>query len=117
MKKLKENMSKTKQNLVKEGLYYGYCSKEEIERRKKRAEMFSNSTDQVREYISNFIEEYMKENDVGFNEMVNILKSNATQLQKIRRGHANLKITSLAELAASLGCELEIKFKPQREYE
>jgi predicted transcriptional regulator len=45
-------------------------------------------------------DEYMKHNKIGFNELARILDSSPSQLAKIQKGEANLRLSSVAHLFA-----------------
>ena len=57
------------------------------------------------------MDDYIKKNDVGFNELVKRLHSNPRQVAKIQQGKANLTLASVAHIAALLGQEPSIVFK------
>lgn len=63
----------------------------------------------IMQYIQNAIslavDEYIKKNKIGFNELVRRLDSSPAHVTKIRRGEANLTVSSLAHLLALLGKE------------
>lgn len=61
--------------------------------------------------ISNTLAEYMKTNDVGFNELVKRLDSSPSHVSKIQRGEANLTLSSLAHIFALLGKDPHDIFK------
>ena len=61
--------------------------------------------------ISNTLAEYMKTNDVGFNELVKKLDSSPSHVSKIQRGEANLTLSSLAHIFALLGKDPQDVFK------
>jgi len=65
----------------------------------------------LQQSVSKVIADYMRKNNVGFNEMTKRLNSNPTQLIKIQRGTANLTFASIAHIAALLGQEPSLVFK------
>lgn len=65
----------------------------------------------IQDAVSNALTEYMKVNDVGFNELVKRLDSSPSHVSKIQRGEANLTLSSLAHLFALLGKEPHDIFK------
>ncbi len=86
-------------------------SKEEITEIEQQAELEIRVLRSLQQSISQVVADYMKENNVGFNEMTKRLNSNPTQLTKIQRGTANLTLASLAHIAALLGQEPLLIFK------
>lgn len=56
----------------------------------------------IQKSISDAINDYMKKNNVGFNELVRRLDSSPTHVAKIQRGEANLTLSSVAHLLALL---------------
>jgi transcriptional regulator with XRE-family HTH domain len=64
--------------------------------------------------ISEAMDDYMKENNVGFNELVRRLDSSPTHVAKIRRGQANLTVSSLAHIFALLGKDPQDIFKSKK---
>ena len=94
--------------------------KEYIEKRinkKELAEIYAQAELEVKilrsfhKLITETMDDYMKKNEIGFNEMVRRLNSNATQISKIQKGQANLTLASLAHLSALLGQEPTLIFK------
>ena len=61
--------------------------------------------------LKDAMDDYMKKNNVGFNELVKRLHSNPRQVTKIQQGKANLTLASVAHIAALLGQEPHIIFK------
>jgi transcriptional regulator with XRE-family HTH domain len=61
--------------------------------------------------ISDAMADYMKKNDVGFNELVRRLDSSPAHVAKIQKGEANLTVSSLAHILALLGKEPQELFK------
>ncbi len=61
--------------------------------------------------ITYAMEKYMKENNVGFNELVRRLDSTPAHVAKIRRREANLTLASLAHIIALLGQDPHSVFK------
>ncbi len=86
-------------------------SKDEIAIIEQRAELEVKALRSLQESIKQIMNDYMKRNEIGFNEMVRRLNSNATQVSKIQRGQANLTLASLAHISALLGQEPSLVFK------
>lgn len=55
--------------------------------------------------------EYMKKNKVGFNELARLLDSSPSQLAKIQKGEANLRLSSVAHLFALMDKDPKDIFK------
>ena len=55
--------------------------------------------------------DYMKKNKIGFNELVRHLNSSPSHVAKIQRGEANLTLSSLAHLLALMGKDPKDVFK------
>lgn len=56
----------------------------------------------IQDAISRAIAEYMKKNDIGFNELVKRLNSSPAHIAKIQKGEANLTVSSMAHILALL---------------
>lgn len=59
----------------------------------------------IQKAILNAMDDYMKKNKIGFNELVRRLDSSPGHVAKIRRGEANLTLSSVAHIFALLGKE------------
>jgi len=59
----------------------------------------------MQQLILKTVNEYMKNNNMGFNDLVRQLASSPSHVAKIQRGEANLTLSSLAHLFASMGKE------------
>ena len=55
--------------------------------------------------------EFMKKNQIGFNELARLLASSPSQLAKIQKGEANLRLSSVAHLFALMNKEPNDIFK------
>lgn len=64
--------------------------------------------------ISQAVEKFMQDSDIGFNELVRKMDSSPSHLVKIKNGKANLTLSSIAHLAALLGKEPHIVFKDKK---
>ena len=60
------------------------------------------------------INDYMKKNNVGFNDLVRILNISPTQLAKIQKGQANLTLISLIHIFTTLNYEPKLIFNKKR---
>jgi transcriptional regulator with XRE-family HTH domain len=86
-------------------------TKDEIAIIEQQAKLEVKALRSLQTSVKQVIDDYMKKNDVGFNEVVRRLNSNATQVSKIQRGQANLTLASLAHISALLGQEPVLTFK------
>jgi len=85
--------------------------KEEIAEIEAQAQLEVKILRSIQRSISDAMADYMKKNDVGFNELVRRLDSSPAHIAKIQRGEANLTVASLAHLLALLGKEPREVFK------
>ncbi|MFH1831735.1 MAG: hypothetical protein ABH827_02925 [bacterium] len=60
--------------------------------------------------ITNAMNDYMKKQNIGFNELVKRLDVSPAHIAKIKRGAANLTLASVARLFALLGQEPHLVF-------
>ena len=97
------------QDLVDECL-----TKKEIAEIEKKAKFELKALQSLQKCLKNAIDDYMKKNNVGFNELVKRLNSNPRQVAKIQQGNANLTLASIAHIAALLGQEPQIIFKKKK---
>lgn len=86
-------------------------TKKEIAEIEHQAEFEIRALKSLQDGIKKIMDEYMKKNNVGFNELVKRLNSNPRQVTKIQQGKANLTLASIAHIAALLGQEPSIVFK------
>lgn len=77
-------------------------SKEEIAEIKDHARREAEYFKSLQTMFSQMIDEYMKKNKIGFNDLVRQLDWSPTKLAKIQRGEANLTMASIAHLFAFL---------------
>lgn len=89
-------------------------TKEQLAEIDKQAELEIKILRSIQKSISDAMDSYMEKNKVGFNELVRRLDSSPTHVAKIRRGEANLTVSSLAHLFALLGKEPEDIFKKKK---
>ena len=89
-------------------------SKEKIAEIEKQVEIEAKIIRSIQKSISDAMDDYMEDNNVGFNELVRRLDSNPTHVAKIRRGEANLTITSVAHIFATLGKNPQDIFKRKK---
>ncbi|HEV2600827.1 MAG TPA: hypothetical protein VGT41_00880 [Candidatus Babeliales bacterium] len=89
-------------------------TKKEIAEAEKQARLELKALHRLQTCMKEAIDDYMKKNDVGFNELVKKLNSNPRQIAKIQSGKANLTFTSIAHIATLLGQEPIIVFKKSK---
>jgi hypothetical protein len=86
-------------------------TKEELAEINREAELELAALKALQQNVKDLFENYMKKNNLGFNELVRKLDSTPKQISKIQKGQANLTLASLAMLSAKLGQEPVILFK------
>jgi hypothetical protein len=64
--------------------------------------------------VSCAVNTYMKENKIGFNELVRRLDVSPTHVAKIKKGDANLTLASLARIFALLGQNPHLVFNSDK---
>lgn len=77
-------------------------NKTEIAEIEKQADLEINNLLYMQQSISNAMNDYMKKNNIGFNELVRLLDSSPSQVAKIQQGEANLTLSSVAHIFALL---------------
>lgn len=75
-------------------------NKKEIAQIKEQAEREVRIFKSFQKMLADMTNEYMEKNKVGFNEFARLLDSSPSQLAKIQKGEANLRLSSLAHLFA-----------------
>ena len=83
----------------------------EIVKIKKQAKVELKSLKNLQRDIALAVIEYKTKENISFNELVRRLGTSATQLEKIRKGEANLTLSSLAHISALLNKQPHIVFK------
>jgi len=86
-------------------------NKDEIAEINEQALKEKNALQALQEGVAAALENYMKKNDIGFNELVRKLDSTPAYVAKIRRKEANLTLASLAHLFALIDQEPHLIFK------
>lgn len=86
-------------------------SKEDIAEIERQAKLEKRILESLQKDITRAVEEYMKKNEIGFNELVRQLDVSPTHMAKIQKGRANLTLSSLAHLCGSLGQEPHLVFR------
>ena len=85
-------------------------TKSEIAEIEHQARLEARALKSLQSDITNAMNNYMKENDIGFNELVKRLDVSPAHIAKIKRGSANLTLASVARLFALLGQEPHLVF-------
>ena len=85
--------------------------KNEIAEIKQQAQLEVKMLKSFQRMLADMMADYMKKNKIGFNELVRLLDSSPSQVAKIQRGEANLRLSSLAHLFALMGKEPKDVFK------
>ena len=85
--------------------------KEEIAAIKEQAQLEVRILRSLQGLISDTMNDFMKKNKIGFNELVRHLNSSPSHVAKIQRGEANLTLSSLAHLLALMGKDPKDVFK------
>ena len=75
-------------------------NKKEIAQIKEQAQREIKIFKSFQKMLADMTNEYMKKNKVGFNELARLLDSSPSQLAKIQKGEANLRLSSVAHLFA-----------------
>jgi Cro/C1-type HTH DNA-binding domain len=75
-------------------------NKKEIAQIKEQAEREVRIFKSFQKMLADMTSEYMKKNKVGFNELARLLDSSPSQLAKIQKGEANLRLSSVAHIFA-----------------
>lgn len=65
----------------------------------------------LQDSVSKEVAAFMTKENIGFNELMLRMHSNPRQMAKIVKGHCNLTMLSIAELATVMGKNVEIVFK------
>jgi transcriptional regulator with XRE-family HTH domain len=86
-------------------------TKEEIAEIEQQAKLEKKILESLQKDIARIMEDYMKRNKIGFNELVKRLDVSPTHIAKIQKGKANLTLSSLAHLCGSIGQEPHLVFR------
>lgn len=89
-------------------------NKEELAEIKEQAQLEFKTLQALQNEISRVVNDYMKENKIGFNELVRRLDASPTHVAKIQKGEANLTLASLAHISALLKNEPRLVFKKSK---
>lgn len=86
-------------------------SKDEICQIERQAQFEKIALQALQNDISNAIEKYMVKENIGFNELVRRLGASPSQVAKIKKGEANLTLSSIAHIFALMRREPHLIFK------
>lgn len=86
-------------------------SKNEIAEIKEQAALEVKFLDSIQRMLAETLANYMKEHEIGFNEIARKLDWSPSKISKIQKGEANLTLASLAHFFALLGKEPQEVFK------
>ncbi|MBS1987341.1 hypothetical protein JST99_05425 [Candidatus Dependentiae bacterium] len=86
-------------------------SKQEIAEIDAQAQLEARILISLQKTIQEALDDYMKKNRVGFNELVRRLETSPSYMQKLRSGKANITLAKMAHLLALLGKEPSEFFK------
>ncbi len=86
-------------------------SKAEIAEIEQQVTLEAKALKALQSDITYAMDDYMKEKNIGFNELVKRLDVSPAHIAKIKRGDANLTLASIARLFAMLGQEPHLVFK------
>lgn len=84
-------------------------SKKEIAQIEEAAQIEFEGLQMLQTDISKAVTNYMKKNNIGFNELVRLLGKSPSQVSKIIKGEANLTLASVAQIYALMGHRAHIK--------
>ena len=88
--------------------------KDEIEEIRQQAHSEIRILKSLQKMLADMTTDYMKKNKIGFNELVRLLDSSPSQVAKIQRGEANLRLSSLAHIFALMGKDPSDIFKNRK---
>ena len=89
-------------------------TKIEITDIERKAKLEKRALQTLQKDIAQAMRHYMKEEDIGFNELVRRLDVSPTHVAKIQKGEVNLTIASIARIFALLGKEPRLTFSGKK---
>lgn len=89
-------------------------NKDEIAEIERLAQIEVDILKKIQQVISDSITDFMKKNKIGFNEVVRRLDASPSQVAKIKRGEANLTLSSFAHLLALMEKKPKDIFKSRK---
>ena len=88
--------------------------KDEIAEIKQQAHNEVEIFKSLQKMLADMTADFMKKNKIGFNELVRLLDASPSQVAKIQRGEANLRLSSLAHIFALMGKDPKDFFKNKK---
>ena len=85
-------------------------NKDEIKEIEMQAKLEVQVLQQLKYDVASAVDKYMKKEKIGFNELVRRLNVSPTHAAKIKRGEANLTLSSLAHIFALIGQKPNLVF-------
>jgi len=89
-------------------------TKEEIADIETQAKLEVRILQSIQKIIADTMDNYMRQNKLGFNDLVRQLDWSPSKVAKIQRGEANLTLASLAHLFALLGKDPHEVFRAKK---
>lgn len=86
-------------------------SSEKIKSIKEQSELEFKALQSLQNDLSKSLEQYMQDENIGFNELVARLGSSPSQIRKIQLGQANITLATIAHIAGLLKKNPSITFK------
>ena len=78
-------------------------TKEEIAEIEREVVLEAQAFQALQDDVTHVVDDYMKEHNIGFNELVERLGVSPAHIAKIKKGTANLTLASVARLCAVMG--------------
>lgn len=88
--------------------------KKEIAAIEKAAKMEYDSLRMLQQDVAKAVASYMKKENIGFNNFVRRLGKSPVQVSKIIKGEANLRLASVAQIYAIMGCRAKLVIDKKR---
>ena len=88
--------------------------KDEIAEIREQAQSEIRIFKSLQKMLADMTADYMEKNKIGFNELVRLLNSSPSQVAKIQRGEANLRLSSLAHIFALMKKDPSDIFKSKK---
>jgi transcriptional regulator with XRE-family HTH domain len=89
-------------------------TKSEIAVIERQAELEKRAMQNLQRDIANLMNDYMKKEKIGFNELVRRLDVSPSHVAKIQKGEANLTLSSLARISALLDLAPHLTFTEKK---
>jgi len=89
-------------------------NKEEIAEIEAQAQLEVKTLRYIQKSISAAMDDYVKKNKIGFNDLVRKLDWSPSKVSKIQKGEANLTLASIAHLCATLEKEPQEIFRNKK---